>query len=103
MFPNLEFFHNEYSRSPGPKSFFETLLSGLKQLKSLYMITNNSHDQKFQPDLVLQSFQEHGKKLEEVFVVLKSFSHKDFPSFAIEKRPGGSLGSRMGNPYIRVN
>jgi hypothetical protein len=59
------------------------------------MITNNSYDQKFQPDLVLQSFQEHGKKLEEVFVVLKSFNGH-FPSFAIEKRPGQGWPTQIG-------
>jgi hypothetical protein len=97
-FPNLEYLNKHcYGWSTEVlDSFFVTLLSGLKQLKTLHLeISTSAIKSKLNPESILQYFQEYGKNLEEVNVV---FYHQGLEleqwcirDFAIEKRPGDSF------------
>jgi hypothetical protein len=83
QFPNLEYLKINCSSSEVTEPFFFKLLSGLKQLKTLYMkFDNNSL---LDPEPVLQWFQRYGNHLEDAKIVFVS------SDFAIEKRPRGAF------------
>ncbi len=87
MFPNLETLKIESCiLDRKPELFLVTLLSELKQLKTLHMEIRTGHE--LDPKSVLQCFQQHGKHLEDVYV---SFSEKGNPELIFEKTPGGRL------------
>jgi hypothetical protein len=69
------------------ESFFVALLSGLKQLKTLYMRIFKSATE-FTPESALQCLQQHGENLREANVVFESKS-ETAPRFAIQKRSEG--------------
>jgi hypothetical protein len=66
VFPNLEFLQISSCRFEVTESSITTLLSGLKQLKTLNLdFTNNAN---LDSELILQCFQVHGKHLEKIEV-----------------------------------
>jgi hypothetical protein len=88
-FPNLEFLRISVCSVKVKKSIFVGLLSGLKQLKTFYMgmwVVNELY-----PEPVLQWFQKYGRNLEDTHVAFGRREFKQWRSFFIEKRPGGSL------------
>jgi hypothetical protein len=87
QFPNLEFLRFNQNRFEATESFFIKLLSGLKQLKTLYMEIWNTFE--LESESVLQCFQEHGKLLEDTRIVFRLFGRRALLDFAVEKRPGG--------------
>jgi hypothetical protein len=88
-FPNLEDLKIEACSSEITGSFFAELLSGLKQLKTLYMrILSRS---KLDPESALRWMQIHGKHLEEVSIILSFPDPKIDPMYAIEKKSGGAF------------
>jgi hypothetical protein len=90
QFPNLEYLKIDHCSLEVTGSFFMTLLSGLKQLKTLYMKIWSSSDSELDPDLILQYFQEHGNHLEDAKITLNLPSWlTTLRGFAIEKRAGG--------------
>ncbi len=91
QFPNLEFLmiNSCYSKAKELVPFLATLLSGLKQLKTLYMeITTGK---RLDPKFVLQCLQEYGNHLQDVNFVFRSGNPKIDRLFAIEKRPRSSF------------
>ncbi len=93
LFLNLESYQNGNFRTQVTEPFFDTLLGGLKQLKTLNLKARNFAV--LEPDVVLQSFLKHGRNLEDVEVVLWSNDLMIVPHFVIEKRPGGSFGVKI--------
>jgi hypothetical protein len=94
-FPNLEIFRiNTCSLDEVPESFLVTLLSKLKQLKTLNMgILTNLNE--FDRESVLQCFQQHGNHLEDVQVRLYFRDPENVPSkLEIEKSPGGYFAAK---------
>jgi hypothetical protein len=83
QFPNLEFLKFDRSRFELTESFFITLLSGLKRLKTLEMEIWS--DPELDPKSILQCFEKYGKHLEEAKI---RFMHR---SLTIKKIPGSSF------------
>jgi hypothetical protein len=88
-FPNLQDLEIKACSSEVTESFFATLLSGLKQLKTLY-IRIWCHS-KLDPESALQCFQQHGAHLENVSIIFVFPDPEFYPTYAIEKRPGGAF------------
>jgi hypothetical protein len=65
------------------------MLSGLKQLKTLHMKIMGVRD--VYPESILEGFREGGGHLEEADVSFSFTVWTFMPSFAIEKRKGGSF------------
>ncbi len=91
QFPNLEFLriNSCYSKAKEVVPLMATFLSGLKQLKTLYMEITTGR--KLDPKSVLQCLQEHGNHLQDANFVFRSGNPKIDRLFAIEKRPRGSF------------
>jgi hypothetical protein len=88
-FPNLQDLEIKACSSEVTESFFATLLSGLKQLKTLYMrILSRS---KLDPESALQLIQQHGAHLENVSIIFVLPDPEFYPTYAIEKRPGAAF------------
>jgi hypothetical protein len=86
-FPNLETLKiGICNLDRKPELFLVTLLSELKQLKTLDMEIRTDHE--LDRESVLQCFQQHGKHLDDVFV---RFSKKGNPELIFMKTPGGRL------------
>jgi hypothetical protein len=88
QFPNLEFLNIDKCLVEVTESFFVTLLSGLKQLKTLYMKIWT--DLVLDPESVLQCFLGCGKNLGDASILFRSHDWT-VQSFAIEKPPKGSF------------
>ncbi len=88
MLPNLEYLWIGNNRIEATVSFFVTLLSRLKRLKSLYMEMKVASD--LDPESVLQCFQEFGKSLEVAKIVFITKS-ETVPGITIEKKLEGSF------------
>ncbi len=95
VFPNLEYLRiKEIPQDPVrvTESFFITLLTGLKQLKSLHL--NIHSDTGFYCKFMLPCFRKYGKHLEEVDVsgfVIEQGSFEPLPKFELKKEPGNRL------------
>jgi transposase len=92
-FPNLEVLKIDSCNSKVTRSFFITLLSGLKQLKTLEMGWTNIwfwNPIKIDPEEALQCFQEYGSHLDSARIVFSFRNLENSPIFSIEKKPGGS-------------
>jgi hypothetical protein len=86
-FPNLETLRiGICSLDEKPELFLVTLLSELKQLKTLDMEIWTGHE--LDRESVLQCFQQHGKHLDDVFV---RFSKEGKTELIFKKTPGGRL------------
>jgi hypothetical protein len=89
QFPNLEFLKFEQSSFEVTESFFVTLLSGLKRLKTLQMGIQS--DSKLETDFILPCFEKYGKHLETVRVSIENRNllqgHIRVVGFRIEKEP----------------
>jgi hypothetical protein len=83
IFPNLEYLKIDCEYSNVTESVFVKLLSGLKQLKTLYMEIRSYSV--VDPESALGWFQKHGKNLEDAKIF---FANSEF---AIEKRPRGAF------------
>jgi hypothetical protein len=86
LFPNLKYLGQISCDSQATESFFITLFSTLKQLKSLYMGFTSAP--KLRPKSALQCLQQHGNHLEDAHII---FWIPKVPAFAIEKRPGAEF------------
>ncbi len=91
QFPNLEVLriNSCYSKAKELVPSMATLLSGLKQLKTLYMEITTGR--KLDPESALQCLQEHGNHLQDVNFVFSTNSPKISRLFGIEKKPRGSF------------
>ncbi len=88
QFPNLECLQIFKFRFNVTEQSFITLLSGLKQLKTLTMEIRS--DTELDSESVLPCFEEHGKQLVKVYVDAVEKSYEDryyIDSFTIEKEP----------------
>jgi hypothetical protein len=90
-FPNLQSLHVEKCSFQVTRSFFVTLLSGLKQLKTLYLRIHS--EKEFHANFILSCFKNHGNHLEEVDVsgfitTSRRGSEESFPKFDLKKEPG---------------
>jgi hypothetical protein len=85
VFPNLEYFKLTNCIIDVTESFFVTLLSRLKQLKTLYLHIYS--DSKLVPQSLLQCFQKYGNNLENASVVFGLRNLKS-PPFKIDKGTG---------------
>jgi hypothetical protein len=84
MFPNLEYLKVHCCSIDVIEPYVVTLLSGLKQLKTLQM--NIESDSELNADSILHCFQNYGGKLEDVNIFCR-FQKWDFKLwFAIEKK-----------------
>jgi hypothetical protein len=87
--PNLKFLKIDLCRFEATDQFFITLLSGLKQLKTLIM--NIWSYSKFDPDSTLLCFREYGGSLESVKIVFGFVDQENNQPFTIEKKAGESF------------
>jgi hypothetical protein len=85
-FPNLETLKIYECYLVEPISFLITLLSELKQLKTLRLGTQSHLE--LDRDSALQCFQQHGKHLNDVYVRFNSFFSENVRLFVIKKGPG---------------
>ncbi len=86
QFPNLEDLRITGCLSHSTVATFVTLLSGLKQLKQLYLKVHCE----FEDDL-LQCFRDYGNHLKETKIFVKSEIHPFLGCFGIWKKAGGSF------------
>jgi hypothetical protein len=87
--PNLEDLKINDCFFEATESFFATLLSGLKQLKTLYMIIWSRS--KLDPESALQWIQQNGAHLEVVCIIFSFPDPKIDPTYEIEKRQGAAF------------
>jgi hypothetical protein len=92
VFPDLEVLQISSCHFEVTESSFTTLLSGLKQLKTLNLDSTNNAN--LDSELILQCFQVHGKHLEEIEVnAFESRSEDDnyIIGFTIKKEPNDCI------------
>jgi hypothetical protein len=89
MFPNIECLKLFRCVTEITEPFLVTLLSGLKQLKTLQMNIQNYSG--LDRESALQFFQQYGSSLEEASVSFRISDSETVPGFSIKKRPGDSF------------